>query len=219
MGPIMNSPLKIKEQAQNEAYEYFDKHVRKLQKLLGGSMDPASPDLQDNDVDAFRHAYVSGVFTLEYSESAADVLGRLNEFLGGDIYSNSKNPRALNMDLWNNSIGRKYGKESKSRNELLKKIHDALKKGELINHPNDPREYKGARLYSPDSSSQILVLKENASGRNELFFDLKNQKVMSTDEFIIAIQSGLYPSYGLRNIDGMLTPTSRSDNEKKNNLG
>ncbi len=103
-------PWTIKDEAQAEAYEYFDNHIRKLPKAPDGKIDGAAPGFQDNDVDAFRHAYVSGVFTQAYSESAADIFGRLNEFFLPDLYSNSRNPRALNMDLWNNSVGRKCGR-------------------------------------------------------------------------------------------------------------
>lgn len=72
------NPLKaLKDEACSEAYEYFDKNVRVLQKLPNGKVDPTARGLEDNDVDAFRHAYVSGAFTQQYSESTADLLGRL----------------------------------------------------------------------------------------------------------------------------------------------
>ena len=60
------------------------------------NLTPSGGVFQHNDVDAFRHAYVSGVFTQEYGENAAEVFGRLNEFLGPGVYSNSKNPHSLN---------------------------------------------------------------------------------------------------------------------------
>jgi len=66
-------PWVLKDEAQMEAYEYFDKYIRKLPKSPDGKIEDAAPGFQDNDVDAFRHAYVSGVFTQEYSESTADL--------------------------------------------------------------------------------------------------------------------------------------------------
>ena len=36
--------------------------------------------IRKNDVDALRHAYVSGVFTMEYSSLVARILGDMNEF-------------------------------------------------------------------------------------------------------------------------------------------
>jgi hypothetical protein len=51
------------EEARVEAYEYFDRHIRRLPKKSDGKIISRGPELDDNDVDAFRHAYVSGVFT------------------------------------------------------------------------------------------------------------------------------------------------------------
>ena len=70
-------------------------------------------------MDALRHAYVSGVFTQEYGEAAANVLGRLNEYSPGGGSSSSSSTNSTNMDLWNNEVARKYGKKSKTRKELF----------------------------------------------------------------------------------------------------
>ena len=56
------NPWALKDKARDEAYEYFDKNIRQLQKDPFGKVDSSAVGLQDNDVDAFRHAYVSGVF-------------------------------------------------------------------------------------------------------------------------------------------------------------
>ena len=76
------------------------------------------------------------------------------------------------MDLWNNAIGRKYGKKAKDRKELLKLIHEALKNDELIIDPGDMRKYEGNKSDPINMSKPIVVLKEDKNGRNELFFDL-----------------------------------------------
>ncbi|MDB2426170.1 hypothetical protein N9W41_01350 [bacterium] len=70
----------LKDEARDEAYEYFDKNIRSLTKDSKGKIDIAASGLADNDVDAFRHAYVSGVFTQVYSEETADIFGRINEY-------------------------------------------------------------------------------------------------------------------------------------------
>jgi hypothetical protein len=44
-------------------YEYFDRHIRPLQKLPNGKVDIHASGLEDNDADAFRHACVSGAYT------------------------------------------------------------------------------------------------------------------------------------------------------------
>ncbi len=59
-------PSNLRDEAKIEGYLYFDKYIRKLPKNPDGSINEFSPRFADNDVDAFRHAYVSGVFTQEY---------------------------------------------------------------------------------------------------------------------------------------------------------
>ena len=66
---------KLKDEACQEAYEYFDQNVRKLPRDSNGAFDEFSNEFGDTDVDAFRHAYVSGVFTQKYGESIANILG------------------------------------------------------------------------------------------------------------------------------------------------
>lgn len=215
----MNPLSELKEQAQDEAYEYFDKHIRKLERLPNGKVNPHATGLHDNDVDAFRHAYVSGVFTQEYSESVADILGRMNEFLTADLYSNSRDPRALNMDLWNNGVGRKYGKKIKGRKPLLKQIYKALRAGELIVKPDDLRDYVGERSNPENASKPVIVLAEDANGRNELFFDLIKKTILTREEFVAQIQSGNYHAYSVKVIAGISTPTSNPDRRQTNNLG
>lgn len=116
------------EEARAEAYKYFDRHIRPLPKTLDGEVNALASGLDDNDVDAFRHAYVSGVFTQEYGEQAANIFGLLNEYDPAGQFSHSMSPRSRNMDLWNNRVGRKYGKKTRGRKALLKLIHEALKR-------------------------------------------------------------------------------------------
>ncbi len=126
----MISIFALKKEARDDAYDYFNKNIRPLSKLSNGNVHHEALGLEDNNVDAYRHAYASGVFTQAFSEKTADILGRLNEFRPADLYSNSGNPGAENMDLWNNSVGRKYGKRAKNREELLKLLHKS---------PRDPQ--------------------------------------------------------------------------------
>ena len=212
-------PLKLKDEAQQEAYEYFDKNIRKLPKTVDGKIDVASTILQDNDVDAFRHAYVSGVFTMEYGEQAADIFGRLNEFFTLDLYSNSKDPRALNMDLWNNQVGRSKASKLKDRKALLKKVHKALQLEELITTPSDSRNFDGANIDPSKNSSDVIVLAEGTNGRNELFFDPIKKIVFTRLEFVTEIRNGNYPTYSIRKISRALVPVSNPDKISKNNLG
>lgn len=211
-------PFSLKNEARDEAYEYFDKNIRPLTKDRNGKVDSKAHGLVDNDIDAFRHAYVSGVFTQAYSEETADTFGRINEHSPLSWYSNTKNPGSLNMDLWNNAIGRKYGKKEKDRKELLKLIHDALNKGELIIDPSDKRKYEGRKSDSINKSKPIIVLKEDKNGRNELFFDLVKNLMFSRAEFVAAIEAGNYPAYTVKMIKELPTPVSNPDGRETNNL-
>jgi hypothetical protein len=96
----------VRDEARDEAYSYFDRFIRPLPKTKNGKIDEIAPGFDDNDVDAFRHAYVSGVFTQKFGEKTADLLGLLNEYSLPAQYSHSLSPRSRNMDFWNNRVGR-----------------------------------------------------------------------------------------------------------------
>lgn len=215
----MIRPDKLRDDARDEAYEYFDKYIRDLPKKPNGKVDPTAFGLEDNDVDAFRHAHVSGVFTQIYGETVADIFGRLNESTPFSWYSNSKNPKSLNMDLWNNNIGRKYGKKANGRKNLLIMLHKAMDRGELITNPkNDERVYEGASHDSINKSKPVIVLTEDVKGRNQSFCDLVKGKVFSKDEFIAEIEAKNYPGYAVKIIHGIPTPVSNPDGRRSNNL-
>lgn len=210
---------KLKDEACKEAYEYFDLHIRKLPRRKDGQINPFGPRLDDNDVDAFRHAYVSGVFTQEYSEKVANYLGLANEYWPGGQYSNAVSPGSRNMDLWNNKVGRKYGKKIRGRKALLKTIHDALKKGELILDPKDPREFTGSREAPAKLSKPIVAVSKSRSGRNEIFYDIEKQVVLSRENLVVEIAMGHYPGYSIKIIRGIETPVSKRDGRITNNIG
>lgn len=111
----MGNILKIyhlKDQALMDLYKRLDKDLRPMPKKSDGSIDPFGLGLEDNDVDALRHAFISGVYTIEYNEGTAELLGRLNELTSVD--SQSTSTLSENMDLWNNAVGRTYGRKAKS---------------------------------------------------------------------------------------------------------
>jgi len=221
MGKIMKRwPPDLKEEAKNEVYKLIDKNIRKLPQNSNNTFNEFSSDFNDNDVNALRHAYVSGVFTQEYGENAADIFGRANEFFpfGGASSTNSTN--STNMDLWNNAIGRKYGKKSKTRKELFKNLMKALKNGELIIDPeSDTRRYLGATEIKEVLTGMIIVLDESKKGKNRIFYDCFLKKIMSKAEFVISIKNGDYPNYELRIIRGDEIPVSKKDGVTIDNLG
>ena len=53
--------------ARQEAYTYFDQNIRKLPRKKDGSFDGSTGEMSNNDADAFRHAYASGIFTIAHN--------------------------------------------------------------------------------------------------------------------------------------------------------
>ena len=123
------------------------------------------------------------------------------------------------MDYWNNEVGRKYGKKAKSRQELAELLRKALKNGELIISLDDPREFDGETGFQLDLNKPIIVLKENKTGRNELFCNLSNGDVFDRENFVNAIENGVFPGYTVASIEGLATPISKPDGVESNNLG
>ena len=111
----MANIITLKGEAEKEGYSYFNENIRPLVMKENGEVDYSKNVLWDNDVDAFRHAYVSGAYALEYNEDVSEKLGVIQEHipLGGSSSPNSE--ASKNMDYWNNEVGRKYGKKAKTR--------------------------------------------------------------------------------------------------------
>ena len=214
------NPFELEAEAKKEIYKFIDKNLRTLPKNEDGSFNELAEGFHDNDVDALRHAYVSGIFTQEYSESTADFFGRLNEYFPGWSFSSSNTENSTNMDLWNNEVGRKYGKKTKSRKDLLKRLMKALKKNELIINPDkDKRIFIGNKEVRSNISGVVIVLNENKNGKNRIFFDLLKKQFMKKNEFVNLIKNGNYPNYELRKITGDEIPVSKKDTFAENNLG
>lgn len=203
--------------ARDESYEIFDKKVRPLPKNEDGSFRITNA-FHDNDVDAFRHAYVSGVVTQDYSERTADILGQLNE-LTPSASGSLNAPGSENMDLWNNAVGRKYGKATKSRESLTTELLQALENGELIVDPKDTRIYQGASNFEIDPLRPVIVILESKKGRNEEFFDTIKRTAFPREEFVQRIKEGEYPGYSVKSVRDLEYPVSKSDRHTLNNLG
>jgi len=215
---ILPFPPTLKKSAKYEVYELIDKHYKKLPKNPDGSFNEIADGFHNNDVDALRHAYVSGVFTQVYGEKVADMFGRLNEYFPVGGGSSPNGTKETNMDLWNNSIGRKYGKKTKTGKELFDKLLEALKKGELIININDQRKYTGAPIIEPNKSNNVVVIEESKTGENLVFFDINKPLMLAKSEFISLILNGQYSNYEIRNINGKETPVSKKDGITVNNL-
>ncbi|MFY7992072.1 MAG: DUF6973 domain-containing protein [Bacteriovoracaceae bacterium] len=207
----------LKDEALIDLYRRLDKDLRPMPRKPDGSIDPYGIGLEDNDVDAMRHAFISGVYTLEYNASLSELLGRLQEFSTFD--SRSTSALSENMDLWNNALGRAYGKRAKSWDELYQMLMKALKEGELIIHPSDKRKYRGEKSIKRQPKSFVIKIRENKTGSNTEFLDVRKKLVMSKDEFVQAIRMGRYPGYAIKKHYSGEFPYSTRDRFKFNNLG
>jgi hypothetical protein len=204
-------------EAKSEVYRLIDKHHRPMPKKSDGTIDEYGPGLANNDIDALRHSFVSGAYVMEYDEETADKLGRLNEFKNFSF--GSKETPSENMDLWNNSVGRRYGKKSETWDELFQFLLQAFRKGELIIDLKDTRKYRGEKSIKRIPKSFVIKIKENKSGANTEFFDVRQKFVMTKDDFIEAIRQGKYPGYAVRKHHAGEFPYSTRDKFSFNNLG
>ena len=50
--------------AEDEIYAFINKHLKPLPKNNDGTINKNARGFQHNDVDALRHAYVSGIYTM-----------------------------------------------------------------------------------------------------------------------------------------------------------
>jgi hypothetical protein len=204
-------------EARLEVYQFIDAHYRPMPKRPDGAIDDYAKGLGNNDIDALRHSYVSGKYTLEFGEDTADIVGRLNEFKS--FNSRNKVIPSENMDLWNNAVGRHYGKKAKSGKELFDFLIKALKAGELIIDLKDKRKYKGGKSIKRIPKSFVMKIKETKSGANIEFLDVRKNSLMTKEDFISAIKQGKYPGYAVRKHQSGEFPYSTRDRFSFNNLG
>jgi hypothetical protein len=81
----------------------------------------------DGELDAFRHAYVSGRFIQAgLGDAITNGLGQLNEIAGRNT------EEAKNMDLYNNQKGREWGASYSTPADLAQRIYQGLQNHELV---------------------------------------------------------------------------------------
>lgn len=96
--------------------------------------------------DAFRHAYASAAMRSDYGRLAAHFFGDVRE-ARGDRAAVPQHSYAKHMDRWNNAVGRRLAEGAADKDEIAQRVHDALKKGDLIIDPTqDARYYTGPTL-------------------------------------------------------------------------
>lgn len=65
---------------------------------------------------------------------------------------------------------------------------------------------------------RVSVTQESASGRNQRFHDNRTGRNMTRAQFVSEIESGCYPNYHVRRVNGLKTPVSNPDGKPGNNL-
>lgn len=172
-------------EARLEVYQFIDTHYMPMPKKQDGTIDEYAKGLANNDIDALRHSYVSGKYTMEFGEDTADIMGRLNEFKNFN-FGNKEIP-GENTDLWNNAVGSYYGKKAKTGKEFSDFLIKALKAGDLIIDLKDKRKYKGEKSIKRIPKSFVIKIKETKTGANIEFFDVRKKFLMTIENFITAI--------------------------------
>lgn len=209
--------ISLKSEAVDQLYQWIDQEIKPLAKKSDGKFDQYAEGLVDNDVDALRHSFVSGVYTLEYNKEVSELLGRLQEFQNYESGTNAYG--SGNMDLWNNALGREAAKKVKTWRELYDLLIKMLDKGDLITTPSDKRKFRGERNIKRIPKSFVIKLKESKSGANIEFYDFRSKLLMSKDEFIKLIREGKYPGYAIRKHYSGQFPYSTRYKFSFNNLG
>ena len=210
------SILEKEKEIEKEVYRLIENYKKRnpSDKMLDTSLKKRT----NNDIDAMRHAYASGVFTMEYNAFIAELLGEMREMFPRNRMKKPslKGSPEKNMDLWNNRKGRECGQKSKNRNELFDCLIKALKNGELVVSPDDPRKYSLKK--EKKIMESVIVARESKSGENLLFLDTKKMVVLSKEEFVTKIKNKEYgDEYEVRVVGGKEVPTSKRDG--KDNLG
>ena len=134
--------------------EDFNKYIHnetvRYQRQYGFEMGTSEHATWNNEADAFKHAYMQAVLSIDYGDIASTVAGYKHE-----IECKETIPGERNMDLWNNKIGRevvqdmkresgeswKYLTEEMKKDIAAKRIIHLMREGELITHPSDPRRF------------------------------------------------------------------------------
>lgn len=110
-------------------------------------------------------------------------------------------------------------KKIKNKNQLFELLQKALKHGELITAPDDPRKFHGNSFIERTPRTLVVVVEESKSGENLTYFDIEKSTFLTKSEFVARIKEGMYPEHELRNINGQATPVAKKDGKDSNNLG
>ena len=155
----------LKDELQTEAYAQYEKHV--------GAIAIDNPR-HNNDVDAYRHAYVAGRLTqvLLDNQWAAEIILDRHE-----VHS-PNTPYEHRMDGWNNEVGRRFGDEY-SKDDLGEKLALELKEGGLL--ATSPYDERLESLYSQDPKLQAMDVSDDRAMAGENGLTAKEMDKITDD--------------------------------------
>lgn len=128
-------PRGAKREIEQEAYAAYERlSGNTLARRPDGSFQSQG---HNDDIDAFRHAYVSGRVT-QLAAGQQWIARRFgNDAEIGPAHPND--PYEHRMDLWNNEAGRRVGDNASGPDALARDTYAALQRGDLVTGLADPR--------------------------------------------------------------------------------
>ena len=190
---------------KNNTENYYKQKAWEYQEKYGLSFDPNPKQSGHNDeVDAFRHAFLQGSFTWKARVAGKTVSSDIAKYIGDDHEKNPKNPISeKNMDLWNNDVGRKaaislerklgpkyYTMSQKEFEDMLAaELVKQIRSGKLVTDLDDKRNYK--------DSPQNPYSDENKTNSTQTSPFNTNSKA---GQVFASYEDGLWPSNPIRDL-------------------
>ena len=141
MNKQVNNLLDLLEKNLPNANAFKEKIFNKTsyyQKLYGFDIGTGKHSTWNNEADAFKHAFMQSVLTIDYNNYFSKLIGDLHEMNGNINYGQTKGEE--NMDKWNNRVGRLIAKE-------IKKEYKQLKQDDTTGESRSDKVHKYIPLY------------------------------------------------------------------------
>lgn len=175
MNKQVNNLLDLLEKNLPNANAFKEKIFNKTsyyQKLYGFDIGTGKHSTWNNEADAFKHAFMQSVLTIDYNNYFSKLIGDLHEMNGNINYGQTKGEE--NMDKWNNRVGRLIAKEIKKEYKdklktmtekeiddiIAQKVMQRMRVGKLITSPSDKRKYTG---FAANLPTDKIFIREDIS--------------------------------------------------------
>ncbi len=175
MNKQVNNLLDLLEKNLPNANAFKEKIFNKTsyyQKLYGFDIGTGKHSTWNNEADAFKHAFMQSVLTIDYNNYFSKLIGDLHEMNGNINYGQTKGEE--NMDKWNNRVGRLIAKEIKKEYKdklktmtekeiddiIAQKVMQRMRMGKLITSPSDKRKYTG---FAANLPTDKIFIREDIS--------------------------------------------------------